>query len=248
MPHKVDVYRVHVQTFDAQDKRRIYIIEPSEMSGIGNINLPIADLTSNLERYLDRVVVPLLLVTFSSTNQTDAEDLKWDAVQLGYKLGYNPLRTGDATMLRLYFRMWVLVATYDLILPFTNCSSQLEETILGMIRHYAVKILGEIKRLTRKGSEEGRLAIHLSLYIIALCCFAGGSAPSDIPVRFAHIRVIRELFEEFRKAALGLDCSAENIIAICRIRPDFPLVDTVDEESVVSDVDRMDPMRLLAES
>lgn len=91
MPHKVDVYRVHVESFDAHDERRVYIIEPAELSGLGNLPLPMEDLTVNLDRYADRLVVPLLLVTFSSVNQTDAEDLKWDAVQLGYKLAYNPL-------------------------------------------------------------------------------------------------------------------------------------------------------------
>jgi hypothetical protein len=91
MPHKVDVYRVHIQSFDAEDPSRVYIIEPSELSGLGNLNLPISDLFTNLNRYLDRVVVPLLLVTFTSTNHGDADDLKWDAVQVAFKLGYNPL-------------------------------------------------------------------------------------------------------------------------------------------------------------
>lgn len=73
--------------------------------------------------------------------------------------------------------MWVLIATYDLMLPFIGASAQLEADVRRMIRDYAVKILGEMQRLMAQNREEGRFAMHLILYIIALCCFSGGTAP-----------------------------------------------------------------------
>ncbi|KAF2258564.1 hypothetical protein CC78DRAFT_112817 [Lojkania enalia] len=91
LPHKVDVYRVHVQSFNCSDEQRLYIIEKCEFAALDNIRLPISDLTSDLNRFLHNAIVPLLLVTFNSKNHNDSEDFKWDAVQLGYKLSFNPL-------------------------------------------------------------------------------------------------------------------------------------------------------------
>jgi hypothetical protein len=91
LPHKSDLYRVEVVTFDTTDKTKLYILDISEMSALSGLNLPTAQLTGDLHQFLDQAIVPLLLVTFNSKNHSDVDNLKWDAVQSAYKLGYNPL-------------------------------------------------------------------------------------------------------------------------------------------------------------
>ncbi|KAF2730563.1 hypothetical protein EJ04DRAFT_567588 [Polyplosphaeria fusca] len=150
------------------------------MSSLDGLNLPTAKLTGDLHEFLDSAVVPLLLVTFNSTNHSDVDNMKWDAVQLAYRLAFNPLRNDDAAPLKQLFRMWVTLTTYDLILPALNAPRRLYDFLEQVMSQAATKMLSYLVQLLQLGTEKSRFLIHLMLFILSLCTFSGVSAPEYI--------------------------------------------------------------------
>jgi hypothetical protein len=83
-------------------------------------------------------------------------------------------------VLKNFFRMWVMVATHDLILPFIPHPPQLDDQMEQMISEHAVQGLEEFRKLARQNAEQSIFIMNLMLYVISLCCFSGGSAPRSV--------------------------------------------------------------------